>query len=65
VNERQRQAIAYIASLPPLEVPEDEKNLGWASMDGVEWQRHLRQQDSAIDARKQAERDSGYRVADA
>ena len=62
--EKQRQAFEYVASLPPLEIPEDEKDLGWASMDGLEWQRKLRAEDAAIEERKLRERDS-YRIADA
>ena len=63
--EKQRQAFEYVASLPPLEIPEDEKNLGWASMDGVEWQRYIRAQDAAIEERKRRESSGGYRIADA
>ena len=62
INERQRQALAYIASLPPLETPsfDEDGGLSWAGRDSVEWVRQLREKDRAIEERKRAEREVHY-----
>jgi hypothetical protein len=65
VNERQKQALEYIKSLPPLEVPDpsEDGGLSWSGRDGVEWVKNLREQDRLIEERKRAEGEVRYDTA--